>query len=313
MNVSVVVPVFNSEESLPVLVERVAAVLSEHADSFEVVLVNDGSHDASWDVICRLAAEHVWLRGIDLARNYGQHNALLCGIRAALHETIVTLDDDLQNPPEEIPALLKELESGADVVYGVPAEVQRGALRRFASALVRLTLRHAMGAATAHSVSSFRAFRTRLRDGFSDYGSPSVSIDVLLTWTTSRFSAVTVLHEPRHSGRSTYSPRLLLGHAFDMLTGFSTLPLQVASLVGFAFTAVGFLILLFVVVSALVGGRDVPGFAFLASTIALFAGVQLFALGIIGEYLARIHFRSMKRPAYVVGETTYESHGRETW
>jgi undecaprenyl-phosphate 4-deoxy-4-formamido-L-arabinose transferase len=302
MNVSVVVPVFNSEESLPVLVERVAAVLSEHADSFEVVLVNDGSHDASWDVICRLAAEHVWLRGIDLARNYGQHNALLCGIRAALHETIVTLDDDLQNPPEEIPALLKELESGADVVYGTPGAQQHGFLRNLASRITKVVLRDAMGVRAASHVSAFRVLRTSLRDAFTNYQSPFVSIDVLLTWATSRFAAVAVEHQPRRSGTSNYTPSRLVTHAFNMMTGFSTLPLQVASITGFAFTGVGFIVLLYVLITALVAGRSVPGFAFLASAISLFSGVQLFALGIIGEYLARMHFRTMEKPAYVVRE-----------
>jgi undecaprenyl-phosphate 4-deoxy-4-formamido-L-arabinose transferase len=304
VNVSVVIPVFNSERSLRLLVERLEEVLTEHAEAFEVILVNDGSQDASWEIVSQLANEHPWVSGIDLARNYGQHNALLCGIRAARYEITVTMDDDLQNPPEEIPKLLAGIGSDADVVYGTPDKQQRGILRRLASAFVRLTLHHAMGRETARSVSSFRAFNTKLRTGFSGYGSPSVSIDVLLAWSTHRFASTPVRHDARESGRSTYAPRLLLAHAFDMLTGFSTLPLQVASLAGFAFTVVGFLILLYVVVSALVQESRVPGFAFLASTIALFAGVQLFALGIIGEYLARIHFRSMKKPAYVIGRTT---------
>ena len=153
-----------------------------------------------------------------------------------------------------------------------------------------------MGAETARHVSAFRAFRTRLRDAFATYRGPYVSIDVLLTWGTTRFSHLTVRHEPRAMGASNYTIRKLVTHAFNMMTGFSTLPLQIASVIGFLFTFLGFLILLYVLISYLTNGAVVPGFAFLASIIAIFSGAQLFALGIIGEYLARMHFRSHGSP-----------------
>jgi glycosyltransferase involved in cell wall biosynthesis len=300
MNVSVVVPVYNSEESLPMLVERVAAVLVDHTDSFEVILVNDGSGDGSWNVISILADQHAWLTGINLARNYGQHNALLCGIRAASYEVIVTMDDDLQNPPEEIPVLLAELSPGIDVVYGAPESEQHGMLRNLASRFTKLALATAMGVETARKVSSFRAFRTNLRDSFSDFRGSAVAIDVLLGWGTDNFASTTVRHDSRSTGTSNYTVRRLVVHAFNLLTGYSVLPLQIASLLGFAFTVVGFSLLGFVVLRALLVGQQVQGFAFLASTITLFAGVQLFTLGIFGEYLARMHTRIMDRPTYVV-------------
>ena len=162
-----------------------------------------------------------------------------------------------------------------------------------------------MSAETARHVSSFRAFKTRIRDAFAAYGGPYVSIDVLLTWGSTQFDHVKVRHEPRKAGASTYTFRMLVTHALNMMTGFSTLPLQIASLIGFLFTLFGFAVL-FVVLAAYVanGGSSVPGFAFLASIIAIFSGAQLFALGIIGEYLARMHFRSMDRPAYLIREAT---------
>ena len=168
---------------------------------------------------------------------------------------------------------------------------QHGFLRDQSSRITKLALQSAMGAETARNVSAFRVFRTRLRDAFETYRGPYVSIDVLLTWGTTKFSHIPVRHEPRAMGTSNYTVRKLVTHAFNMMTGFSTLPLQIASVIGFLFTLFGFLILLYVLISYLTNGAVVPGFAFLASIIAIFSGAQLFALGIIGEYLARMHFR----------------------
>jgi undecaprenyl-phosphate 4-deoxy-4-formamido-L-arabinose transferase len=301
--ISVVVPVYNSEQTLETLIQRLEAVLRScaGAGAFEVILVNDASRDTSWHVVEKLSARHAWVRGIDLMRNYGQHNALLCGIRSAHFDKIVTLDDDLQNPPEEIPVLLAKLNEGLDVVYGKPQELQHGLLRNLASWVTKAVLKGAMGAETARNISAFRMFHTALRQAFSTYRSPFVSIDVLLTWGTTRFAAVDVRHESRIAGKSNYTIKKLLVHAMNLVTGFSTWPLQVASFIGFAFTVLGMLLLLFVLGRYLLQptGR-VQGFAFLASVISIFGGAQLFALGVIGEYLARLHFRSMDRPTYTV-------------
>lgn len=298
--VSVVIPVYNSEGSLPIVAERLSRVLEPQRELGELILVNDGSWDRSWEVIQDLASRHTWIRGIRLMRNYGQHNALLCGIRLARYPVIVTLDDDLQTPPEEIPRLLAELETGYDVVYGSPQAQAHGILRDFASSITKLALQSAMGAKTARKVSAFRAFRTHLREAFANYSGPQVSIDVLLTWGTRNFSAIPVRNDPRTIGVSNYTLRKLIVHAMNMMTGFSTLPLQIASIIGFLFTFVGLGVLCYVVGRYFIQGQSVPGFPFLASIIAIFSGAQLFALGIIGEYLARMHFRLMDRPSYAV-------------
>jgi undecaprenyl-phosphate 4-deoxy-4-formamido-L-arabinose transferase len=214
------------------------------------------------------------------------------------------MDDDLQNPPEEILKLLMQLDRGFDVVYGTPLQTQHGMLRNAAAQITKITLQTAMGTKIARQVSAFRAFRTQLRAASEQYQGPFLSIDVLLTWGTTRFAAVPVQHDSRLAGASNYTFSTLVAHAFNMMTGFSTIPLQIGSLVGFVFTVFGFVVLLFVVGRYLVQGAAVQGFAFLASIIAIFSGVQLFALGMIGEYLARMHFRMMQRPTYVVGATT---------
>jgi len=302
--ISVVVPVFNSESICAELIARLGKVLPALTSRYEVLLINDGSCDASWPQIRALAEEYAWVRGVNLMRNYGQHNALLCGIREARYEVIVTIDDDLQQPPEELPRLVGKLGEGYDVVYGTPQRERHGVCRNIASQVTKLALRSAMGVEIARSVSAFRAFRAEIRDAFAEYHGPFVSIDVLLTWGTTRFAAVPVRFDARQSGTSQYTFRSLTRHALNMLTGFSALPLQVASVLGFALTLFGGAILVFVLTRYILVGDRVPGFPFLASVIAIFSGAQLFALGIIGEYLARMHFRMMARPTYTVRAST---------
>jgi glycosyltransferase involved in cell wall biosynthesis len=298
--ISVVVPVYNSADCLPALFQALTPALEKIGQPFELILVNDSSRDQSWTVIEGLVAGHPWVRGFSLLRNSGQHNALLCGIRAARYDKIVTVDDDLQHPPEEIATLLAKLESGFDVVYGAPHTEQHGLFRDLASQITKYALKAAMGAETARHVSAFRAFWTRARSAFAGYQNPYVSIDVLLTWGAVRFVAVKVRHQPRHAGVSNYTFRKLVTHALNMMTGFSTLPLQFASLIGFACTLFGLGILAYVLGRYWLQGSTVAGFPFLASIIAIFAGAQLFALGIIGEYLARMHLSLSQQPSYVI-------------
>jgi glycosyltransferase involved in cell wall biosynthesis len=302
--VSVVVPVFNSEAVLTELVSRLEWTLATASLEFELVLVNDGSGDRSWEVISQLSRAHSWVRGFDLARNYGQHNALLAGILEASKEIVVTMDDDLQHPPEEIPKLLDKLAEGYDVVYGVSEQKRQGAGRRLASAATRSMLQAVMRVDVARRQSSFRAFRSSIRDSFAHYQGPVVFVDALLTWGTTRFAAVAIRHEERRSGRSGYAPLKLLGHAINMTSSFSTLPLRLASLLGFAFALFGAATLAYVLTRFALHGISVPGFTFIASLIAILSGVQLLALGIIGEYIARIHMRSMERPPYSVRART---------
>jgi undecaprenyl-phosphate 4-deoxy-4-formamido-L-arabinose transferase len=299
------VPVYNSAEILLQLAGRLELVLTQSADRFELIFVNDGSTDQSWKIIQKIAATKPWIRGLCMMRNYGQHNALLAGIRAAQYDVIITMDDDLQHPPEELPKLIAALIDDVDVVYAPPLKEQHGLFRDLASVITKMTLQGAMGADTARHGSAWRIFRTKLRDSFAEYRGPLVSVDVLLTWGTRRFAALPLRHEPRARGESNYTLGKLVRHSFNMMTGFSVLPLQIASLIGFVFTLFGLAILAYVLIRYSVEGTSVQGFPFLASIIAIFSGAQLFALGIFGEYLARMHFRIMDKPTYVVAESTF--------
>lgn len=302
--ISIVIPVYRSARILPALVARLESALFPRVGELEVILVNDGSPDDSWDVLRGLACGRPWLRGLNLWRNYGQHNALLCGIRAARHPIIVTMDDDLQHPPEVLPELVAALTDEVDVVYGVAERETHGLFRDFASVATKRVMRIAMGVSGADDVSALRAFRRDLREAFAHYRGPHASVDVLLSWATTRFRAVAVRHDPRAVGESSYTMRKLIRHAFNMLTGFSVLPLRVATIVGFMFMFAGFALLGYVLVNYWVRGGVIQGFAFLASSISMFSGVQLFALGVIGEYVGRIYFHSMAQPTYAVRSTT---------
>jgi glycosyltransferase involved in cell wall biosynthesis len=307
---SVVVPVYNSEATLGTLVTRLKPVLSAIASDYELILVNDGSRDTSWKVIEELSARHSFIRGINLTRNYGQHGALLCGIRTAAFPLILTMDDDLQNPPEEIPKLLRALTEDLDIVYGMPRVEKHNLARNLASRITKLAMSSAMGAEAARNTSTFRVIRAHVRRAFENYTGPFVSIDVLLTWGTTRFGAIPVEHEPRAAGASNYTFRKLIVHALNMMTGFSTLPLHLVTFIGFAVTLFGIGVFVYVVAGYLRHG-SVPGFSFLAVIISIFAGAQLCALGIIGEYLARIHFRSMGRPSATVREEVGAATGKD--
>ena len=304
VDISVVIPVYRSYDSLRELHQRLTKVLITQGLNFEILFVEDCGGDNSWELIQVLADEDSRVRGLRMSRNYGQHNALLAGIRSAQGKLIATIDDDLQNPPEELPKLLSKINEGYDVVYGTPQREQHGLFRDIASKITKFALKSAMGAETARYVSAFRIFHTELRGAFAEYKSPWVNLDVLLTWATSKFIAVPVYHEVRKYGKSSYTVQMLMQHAINMMTGFSTLPLKIASFIGFLFSLFGFLVLVYVILRYVIDGSPVPGFTFLVSIIALFSGAQLVALGIIGEYLARMHQRTMERPAYLLREIT---------
>jgi len=300
MECSIVVPVYNGAETIPLLVHRIHKSFHELVDSYELILINDGSLDQSWETIVNLSHQFPWIVGINLLRNYGQHNALLCGIRTAKFNVIVTMDDDLQHPPEEITKLLSKMAEGYDVVYGIPQKIQQNLWRGLASRTTRYVLKSITGSEIAHKASPFRAFRTSTRDAFTNYSNPAVSIDVLLAWGASSYASVPIRYDPRFLGSSNYSFSKLLSHALNMLTGFSTLPLRITSSIGFTLTFFGIIVLFYVLGRYLVHGGSVPGFPFLASVIAIFSGATLFALGIMGEYLARIYIHSMGQPPYVI-------------
>jgi glycosyltransferase involved in cell wall biosynthesis len=299
--VSIVIPAFQSAPTLPRLVDQ---ILSSpwFSESCELILVDDGSTDTTWETIRKISSKQV--KGIRLGRNYGQQAALLAGIRAAANPVTVTLDDDLQHPPDEIPNLLAYLDDETDLVYGTPKELAHSGFRNLSSRAAKRLLAGSLSINHLPDTSAFRVFRTSLRDGFRSELGPSISIDALLSWSTSRIKSRRVRHSTRLEGTSNYSTRKLLRHLSDIATGYSTVPLRLATMLGALTILFSLGILAFVVSRPLITGESVPGFPFLASTVAIFSGTQLLVLGILGQYIGRMHFRVMAKPTYTIAEKT---------
>jgi glycosyltransferase involved in cell wall biosynthesis len=299
-HISIIIPVYKGAETLPELLEKLAIELPKICAKYEVILVNDGSPDNSWEVISTFSKRYPWIRGIKLMRNYGQQNATLCGVRHARYPITVTMDDDLQHPPEEIHKLLEKFAEGFDVVYGSPQQLPNDILRNMTTRVTKKLLSYVMGVPSMKHISAFCAFRTNLRNSFTNFQSPDFTLDVLLSWGTSKFSYVYVNLDK--AKKSNYDLFKLAGQALLILTGFSTAPLRIATITGFLMTIVGLSVLIYVMIIYFSEG-SIPGFTFLASIIALFSGTQLFSLGIFGEYLGTIFKRSMDKPAYIIEET----------
>ena len=302
MSLSIVIPCFRSAATLPTLIEGIAAAVPAAHRPYEVILVVDDDEDGTWDATTRLTRLDPAVRAIRLSRNYGQHNAIVAGIRAARHDVIVTMDDDLQHPPEEIPVLLRALTPEVDLVYGVPRAEEHRALRSVASRFVKWALARTLRIRDARSVSAFRAFRAHLAPAFDRIAGPHACVDVALCWATSRITATTVRMRHRVDGRSGYTLRALIRHTANMVFGFSTSPLRLVTAVGVAVGMIGLLLFAKVTYSYFSGATTVAGFTTIASMVALFASAQLVALGVLGEYIGRIHTGGMGRPTYLVRE-----------
>lgn len=302
IELSVVVPVYRSESLLPELIRRVGDVLDKMGLRSEIILVSDGSPDGSWRVIKELQKTNERIRGINLMRNYGQHAALLAGVHATRGALVVTMDDDLQTPPEEMPKLLATIEKGYDVVYGIRAKEQHGGLRNFGSTMTKKLVNRLLGVRVATSITSYKAFRGELRGAFLAQTGPVVFIDAILCWGTTKIGTTVVRHEPRPDGASGYVFSKLALHAVNMVTSFSQVPLQIASVLGLVVMMFGFVLFVYVWADFAFRGTPVRGFTFLGAALTLFSGVQLLVLGVIGEYLARMHQKSIGMPAYMVRE-----------
>lgn len=300
MYVSVVVPCYRSAATLPELTARLHEALPASVMDYEILLVVDGGDRETWRAALDAQYRSQHVQAVQLSRNYGQHNALLAGVRAARHDVVVTMDDDLQHRPEEVPALLAALTEDVDLVYGVAAEEEHGMARSFASRLAKAALERTLNVRGARQLSAFRAFRTFLRDGFTQLSGPHVSLDVALSWSTTNIAAVTVPMDERTHGRSNYTVRMLVRHTLNMVFGYSSTPLRLVTYLGFLVGSVGLALLGRVLYLYFSGGTTVAGFTTVASMVALFSAAQMIGIGLLGEYIGRIHSSGLGLPTYVV-------------
>lgn len=306
IDLSVVIPVYRSAKTLPELTTRLIAVLDGSALNYELVFVDDCSPDDAWEVLQRLRAAHPdRIVAIQLMRNYGQHNALMCGFRHAAGQFIVTMDDDLQNPPEEIVKLHDAIKSrGLDLVYGAYGDKKHAALRNISSRIVNAFYRVVFK--TGVTVTSFRIIRRELLESILYYSLNFTFIDGLLAWSTNRIGEVLVEHRPRAHGRSGYSISKLLVLALNLFTNFSLLPLQFVTVCGFLSAVGGLSLAFYYLIQYLLSNITVPGYASIMIAVLVLGGAQLLSLGIIGEYLGRLHLNVNRKPQYVVRQVMSE-------
>jgi undecaprenyl-phosphate 4-deoxy-4-formamido-L-arabinose transferase len=299
MDLSVVIPVYRSAQTLEELVRRLRAVLDGAALDYELVFVEDGSPDDSWRVLESLRQRHPErIVAVQLMRNYGQHNALMCGFRRSRGGLIVTMDDDLQNPPEEIPKLIEAIKRGDyDLVYGSYGGKKHSPWRNLSSGVVNAFYRRVFRSSI--TVTSFRIIRRPLLESIFPYHLNFTFIDGLLAWNTQRIGEVPVEHRPRAAGRSGYSLGKLVLLALNLFTNFSLLPLQLVSLVGLLTALLGLSVAVVYLVRYLLSEITVPGYASTIIAILVLGGVQLLSLGIMGEYLGRLHLNVNRKPQYV--------------
>lgn len=300
---SVVVPVFNEQDNIRPLIERVSRVMREVvAQPFEIVFVDDGSRDGTPVVLRAMARDFPQVRAVRFTRNYGQEAAVQAGYAHARGEWIIQMDGDLQNPPEDIPKLLVKQAEGYDIVYGVRKNRQDPVFRKAASQAMRFVMRRMLDIELPDDISTFRLMRASTAKLLADLPEKNKFLSALACWIGAKYTTVDVGHAARAAGRTKYNITKLINHTFDLVVGFSSKPLRYLGIVGVTIAGLGLLVALRAIVYKLVVGQTVTGWASLVSLVALLGGAQLVALSLIGEYIARIYVQTQARPTYLVAE-----------
>jgi undecaprenyl-phosphate 4-deoxy-4-formamido-L-arabinose transferase len=299
LDVSVVVPVYGGSAALPELCRRLDATMRSAGLDYEVILVDDRGQNEAWSAIRSVAAQHPQVRGLRLGRNFGQHAATICGIARARGKWIITMDDDLEHPPEAIPTLLAAGDDDYPLVYGTFEKRTHASYRNLSSKLMRRMLKRAFPDLN-EDYCSFRAIHAPLAKQLDSFSLNRPYIDGMLSWLTSSTRSVNVPHEQRLHGESTYTLPKLLSHAANIFVTFSYLPLRIATYGGATLAGLSFLYLLYVIYGRLTGSITDPGYASLMSVVLFACGIQLLILGVLGEYVGRLMGATFRRPVYVV-------------
>lgn len=298
-DVSVVVPVYGGAAALAELRERLAVAMSASGWKHELILVDDRGQKEAWPIIRSLAEQHAEVVGLRLGRNFGQHAATICGIEYARGAWVVTMDDDLEHPPEAIAALLAAGDEDHPLVYGVFAQRTHAGYRNLSSELMRRTLKRAFPDLNEH-YTSFRAIHAPLARHLPRFGLSKPYIDGMLSWMTSSVRSVEVVHGERRHGESTYTLRKLLSLATNIFVTFSHLPLRIATYGGAGLAMASFIYLVYVLYGHLTGHITNPGYTSLMCVVLLACGIQLLILGVLGEYIGRLMGAAYRKPVYLV-------------
>lgn len=315
MDLSVVIPVFNEEENLDELIKRCLTVLRSMDLSFELILIDDGSRDTSARMIETAAEQHPGeLVGVFLNRNYGQHSAVLAGFEKSTGEIIITLDADLQNPPEEIPALVAAIHEGHDVVGSVRQNRKDSSFRKLSSAMINKGVQKATGVKMNDYGCMLRAYRRNIIDAILMCHERSTFIPVLANTFARNTTEIPVKHSERKAGESKYSLLKLISLQFDLLTCMTTFPLRLLSIIGGFVSMAGIGFGIFLIVMRLIFGSAwaAEGVFTLFAILFIFTGAQFLALGLLGEYIGRIYHDVRARPRYFVDHTVHVQKNHST-
>ena len=304
--VSILIPVYKNDGGLDELVKRIGESManSAYANCFELVLVDDCSPDNSWEVIQRLAKTHTFVQGATLSRNFGQHNAIMAGLNLVSGQYVVLMDDDLQHPPEAIPSMLDKLAAGSDVCYTNYANRQHATWKIAGSKFNDLMASWLLSKPKGLYLSSFKALKRGVVDQIRNHEGPFAYLDGLILDITRRIATVEIQHGTRAFGEGNYSFKKSISLWLRMVTGTSIVPLRMVTLMGALVALLGFFGAVFIVISNFLYPAESKGWASIIVTILLVSGFQTLFIGVLGEYLGRIHLRLNNKPQYLFRYTT---------
>jgi undecaprenyl-phosphate 4-deoxy-4-formamido-L-arabinose transferase len=304
MNLSVVIPVYNSSTIISKLINNLSEEILKikKIASYQIILVNDYSDDSSWDEITKICNNEKFVVGINLMKNYGQHNALMAGINIADGNYIITMDDDFQHSPKEISKLLDKIEEGYDVCYTNYQNNKYSTFKVFSSRLSNKISNFLINKPNDIYLSSFKCFTKKIAEEIKKYDGPFVYIDGLIFNITSNVSSVNVEHLDRMTGTTNYNIFKLISLWLRVLTNFSIVPLRVSTITGFFMTFISFCAIILIIIIKLMNPTIAAGWASIISVLLFFSGLQFIVLGLIGEYIGRSYLNINKKPQFVVRE-----------
>ena len=303
IQISIVSPVYRAEKMVHMLVERIVKSVTTITEDFEIILVNDASPDASWSVIELECAQDKRVKGINLSRNFGQHYAITAGLNYAKGEWVVVMDCDLQDRPEEIPALYQKALEGYDIVYARRKQRQDKWLKRMTSRLFNAVLNRMSGLNKDKDVANYGIYRQRVIREYNKIPEQSRSFGSLILYLGFRTAIIDVQHAEREEGSSSYTLVRMLKLAFDVIISNSNKPLRMAVGLGFGMSVLSFLLALYNVVARMVGIISFPGYTTTVFSIWFVGGLMLFVMGVLGLYIGKIFDQVKGRPIYIVRNT----------
>ena len=302
MQLSIIVPVYRSAPCLPELVRRIDADVGPHFDSIELILVNDCSPDDSWEVITRLAEQYPFVTGINLRKNVGQDNAIMCGLQHCCGDVAIIMDDDLQHDPADIPALYREAQRGFDVVYAHFDRKQQAGWKNLGSWFADRVAVFLLDKPPHIYMSPYKAIRRAVVDQIIKYDGPFTYVDGILFTITSNITQIPATHRPRYAGASTYNLVRSIRVWLKLATSFSVIPLRIVSLLGGVIALFSFVMGFVFIIQALWFERPVEGWPSLIVTVFFLGGIQLIGIGAVGEYIGRIYITLNKYPQFTIKE-----------